>query len=345
MAAAGVPQSRHSSSQTARLHQDEPLLCPIGSDSADCAVRLCSAGEYKSGRSCYVCSAGRYQSDNNHEHTSCRSCPAGKEDSSSRTGCSWCAVGTYDRSDRTSCNSCPSGQTSDQGSDSIADCMSMTCEQGEYVSGASCLSCPVGQYQTSVSTGKPHDFERSERAAARKSDRASLVPAGLCPAGSDSADCGGCRWTNDGECVSAAPSDANRSAATHRVRPGRVECRTNPAAPACARTTPTSRTARFAPGPTMAGVTSRAAPASARQALTPRTATLVCGETTATATRSRACALPDPTPTTARVIDRHASGPTTASVTNTRGCARSDPTPTTARVPAAPAPGRTTASV
>ena len=166
-----VPQSRHSSSHAGRLVQDEPLLCPVGSDSADCAVRLCSAGEYKSGRSCYSCSAGRYQSDNNHEHTSCRSCPAGKEDSSSRTGCSWCAVGTYDRSDRTSCNSCPSGQTSNQGSDSIADCMSMTCSQGEYVSGASCLSCPVGQYQTSVSTGKPHDFERSERAAARKSHR------------------------------------------------------------------------------------------------------------------------------------------------------------------------------
>eukprot|EP01045_Picozoa_sp_COSAG04_P011738 COSAG04_NODE_765_length_10500_cov_7.566869_10_plen_177_part_00 len=175
MTAAGVPQSRHSSSQTRRLVQDEPLLCPVGSDSADCAVRLCSAGEYKSGRSCHSCPVGRYQSDNNHEHTSCTSCPSGsstsRSDLSDRTICYWCPVGTYDRSDRASCDSCPSGQTSAERSDSIADCTSLTCAQGEYVSGTSCLSCPVGQYQTSVSTGKPHDFERSERAAARKSHR------------------------------------------------------------------------------------------------------------------------------------------------------------------------------
>eukprot|EP01045_Picozoa_sp_COSAG04_P008032 COSAG04_NODE_436_length_14464_cov_7.310825_8_plen_990_part_00 len=191
-----------------------------GSDSSTDCYTVCGQGTYRSGGSCSSCLAGMYQSSASHTsgfcsscaagkhqpsagQSSCITCAAGKQDTSSRTSCSTCSAGTFDRSDRTSCTSCPSGKTSAAGSDSSSDCTS--CSSGQYAASgsSSCSTCAAGKYQPS--TGQSSCIT----CAAGTQDTSSRTSCSTCPAGTyDRSDRTSCTDCPSGQ-TSAAGSDSS----------------------------------------------------------------------------------------------------------------------------------------
>lgn len=146
-----------------------PTPAPTRKDCASgyvCADEVCT--------NCTACAAGKYSSSN---RLVCIGCSAGKYSNAASTSCSLCAAGKYsitvNATSIDDCQSCGAGTTSNVGSTACYQCLA-----GTYISGLSCIDCPVGRYAMSNGMYSCSACPKGRYASSVASQSCTLCPVG-----------------------------------------------------------------------------------------------------------------------------------------------------------------------